>query len=130
MNGARQYADMFKTGQIDRLYIVSGSHARGKTFHIYVLPEGAAAKPNGSSNGPLNSDAVEVYGVIGGQPGWTESYGWLHKGRWQDDFAKLVAARKAEIEASTNTRAESQKQRDNEAAVKRTALLAAYEATQ
>jgi len=23
-------------------------------------------------------------------PGWTEHYGWLHKGKWQEDFFKLV----------------------------------------
>jgi 6-phosphofructokinase len=25
---------------------------------------------------------LEVYGIIGGQPGWTEYYGWLVKGNW------------------------------------------------
>lgn len=129
MNGARKFADMFQTGQIGRLYLVSGSHARGRTFHIYVLPEGVEPKPNGSQNAPLNADAVEVYGIIGGQPGWTESYGWLYKGQWQEDFAKLVIARRAELAAADEARAASQKKIDAEAESKRINLLAAYGST-
>ena len=90
MKGAREYANLFETGQYGRLYIVSHYHARGKTFRIYVLPEGELAIPNGP--GPcLNSDAVEVYGIINGYSGWTESYGWIHEGKWQDDFNLLVS---------------------------------------
>ena len=90
MKGAREYARLFETGQYGRLYIVSGYHARGKTFHIFVLPDGEKAIPNGPNSPPLNDDAVEVYGIIDGNPGWTESYGWLHQGRWQDDFQAMV----------------------------------------
>ena len=97
MNGARDYARLFGTGQYGRLFIVSGSHARGSTFHIFVLPEGEKAIPNGPSNGPLNRDAVEVYGVVGGNRGWTESYGWLHHGKWESDFDRLVEAKKQQI---------------------------------
>lgn len=89
MNGAREFAAYFTTGQYGRFYIVSGRHARGKTFHIYVLPEGEEAKPNGEYNPPLNDNAVEVYGVISGQRGWTESYGWIHTGGWKEDFLKM-----------------------------------------
>ena len=98
MNGAREYAKLFTVGQYGKLYITAGSHARGKTFHIYILPEGVTAKPNGP-NAPLNVDAVEVYGIVSGQPGWTETYGWLHEGKWQDDFAQLVKEKEAEIAA-------------------------------
>src|SRR6185295_16857180 len=87
-----------RSGQYGRLYLASGSHARGKTFHIYVLPRDEKAIEN-ANNGPLNTNAVEVYGITGGQPGWTETYGWLKQGPWQQDFYKLVAARKAEVEA-------------------------------
>jgi len=90
VKGAREYARLFETGQYGRLYIVSGYHARGKTFHIFVLPDGEKAIPNGPNSPPLNDDAVEVYGIIDGNPGWTESYGWLHQGRWQDDFQAMV----------------------------------------
>jgi hypothetical protein len=71
MQGATKYARLFKTGQDGGLYFVSGEHARGKTFHIYVLPKGEAAISNGPNNGPLNANAVEVYGIISGNPGWT-----------------------------------------------------------
>ena len=91
MKGARGYAGLFETGQYGKLYIVSGSHARGKTFHIQVLPEGERAISNGAGNLCVNENAVEVYGIVGGQPGWTEYYGWKHEGPWQDDF-------KAEVE--------------------------------
>jgi len=90
MKGATEYAYLFKTGQYGRLYLVSGSHARGKTFRIQVLPEGEVARGNGSGNNCLNKDAVEVYGVVSGQPGWTEVYGWLHQGKWVNDFEKMV----------------------------------------
>lgn len=96
MNGARQYAQIFKTGQYGRLYIVSSQHARGKTFRIQVLPKDEKAMPNGEGNLCLNENAVEVYGIIEGQPGWSESYGWLHMGPWQQDFYKLAAERDAE----------------------------------
>lgn len=90
MQGASEYARLFTTGQYGRLYITSGRHARGRTFHIFVLPKGEEAKPGGGNNPPLNRDAVEVYGIVGGHPGWTERYGWLREGPWQDDFQKLV----------------------------------------
>lgn len=105
MNGARKYASLFETGQYGKLYITSSEHARGKTFHIQVLPDGEKADPNGKSNLCTNENAVEVYGIIGGNPGWTEYYGWLHKGKWQEDFAELVKNRKAEIVKEEKTEA-------------------------
>lgn len=96
MKGARKYANLFKTGQYGKLYIVSGSHARGKTFRVFVLAEGEKAITNGPNNAPLNSNAVEVYGVVSGDPGWTESYGWLHHGKWEEDFARLDEERSLE----------------------------------
>lgn len=98
MEGARQYAKLFKTGQYGKLYIVSGEHARGYTFRIQILPEGETAIPNGSGNECLNKNAVTVYDIISGQRGWTESYGWVHKGKWCDDFEALVSKRRKEIQ--------------------------------
>jgi len=97
MLGADEYAPYFTTGQYGRFYIVSSSHARGKTFRIFLLPQGETAIRNGDDNPPSNKDSVEVYGVTGGEPGWTEVYGWLHEGRWQIDFQRLFAERKALI---------------------------------
>jgi hypothetical protein len=126
MNGARQFADYFETGQYGRFYIVSGRHARGKTFHIYILPEGSNGMGNGPNNPPLNSDAVEVYGVIGGNPGWTESYGWLHHGKWEDDFANLVAEIIADRIQEEKRRIEFRAQREAAAKERMEALLAKY----
>lgn len=126
MNGARHFATLFETGQHERLYLVSGSHARGRTFNIYVLPDGEAAIPNGSQNPPLNKDAVEVYGVVSGNPGWTESYGWLHAGRWQNDFADMVAKREAGIAASTCSKKVAANLRQASEEAKQAILLASY----
>jgi len=98
MKGAREFARLFDTGQYGQLYIVSGSHARGRTFKIFVLPEGEEAKGNGPNNPPLNENAVEVYGVVSGNPGWTESYGWKKQGPWCSDFKALAESKRLEIE--------------------------------
>lgn len=93
------FSRLFETGQYGRFYFVSGYHARGRTFRIFLLPIGEVAIPNGPHNPPRNITAVEVYGVVSGNPGWTESYGWIHKGKWCEDFAKMVSIREAEIKA-------------------------------
>src|ERR1700728_4345741 len=118
MKGAIEYANLFKTGQYGRLYITSGSHARGATFRIQVLPKGEKAIPNGSQNTCLNKEAIEVYGVISGQLGWTEVYGWLHYGKWQDDFHKLVDERKIIIESEIQQREIKLKEEKKQAAAK------------
>ena len=96
MQGAREYAKLIPTGQYGRLYCMSGRHARGTTFYIYVLPKGENAI---STEGSLSlTDAVEVFGIIGGNPGWSECYGWLHQGKWQEDFRILLESKKKEYE--------------------------------
>lgn len=97
MTNPLEYAEYFETGQYGRLYISLCSHARGISMRIYVLPEGVVAKFNGHGNPPANDDVVEVYGVSSEQPGWAENYGWLHEGKWQDDFYALAEER-AKIE--------------------------------
>lgn len=92
MKGAREYVQYLESGIFGRLQIIVGGHARGRTLHIYVLPEPGSLEAS-----------VEVYGVVKGQPGWDEEYGWLVDGPWVADFGKLVAggkAREAEIEAA------------------------------
>lgn len=126
MNGAREYAELFETGQYGRLYIVSGSHARGKTFEIYVLPEGEKAISNGAYNAPLNKDAVEVYGAICGTRGWNESYGWKYEGKWQEDFYTLAKNRKERIEALRDEKEKRIKDELEERKKKDLALLAKY----
>ena len=122
MRGATEYARMFSTKQHGKLFLVSSSHARGKTFNIWILP----------SDEPINEmpwtikNAVEVYGITGGQPGWTETYGWLHDGKWKDDFAKLVAARKIEMEEAKAERERAAAEKEKTATERKAALLAAY----
>jgi hypothetical protein len=125
MIGAREYADLFTTGQYNRLYISSHYHARGKTFRIYVLPEGEAAIPNGP-NGPLNKDAVEVYGITGGHHGWTETYGWLHQGKWVDDFNLLVTQKTFEKNEKLSLRTLEIREAEQEKEAQKKALLDSY----
>lgn len=123
MNGAREYARLFRdTEQHGRLLIVSGEHARGKEFYIWVMPDGGV--PDHYGHAPAGS--VEVYGVLGGQPGWTEYYGWLHSGPWQADFAAIVAKRRAEIEACKAARIEAEALAEAERKQRTQKMLATY----
>lgn len=85
MKGAREYCKYFGSGQYGKLRIETHKHARGNTFRIFI----------GQSE-----NEVEVYGVISGNPGWTETYGWLHKGPWVDDFNQEYKKRKEANEAA------------------------------
>jgi len=95
MEGAGKYAKLFKTGQYGRFFISSDYHARGRTFSIWVLPKGEIVLPGKFPS----AKAVKVYGVTGGFCGWTETYGWLHEGKWVEDFQKMVAKRAKEVKA-------------------------------
>ena len=119
MNGAREYAELFGVShQHGKLYIKVGSHARGKTFELYVTPTDCAVC--------LGSEMIEVYGITSGQPGWTETYGWLRKGPWEADFAKLVEEAKAEklVLATENKARKDALAEEREAKAK--AILSAY----
>lgn len=48
--------------------IVSGRHARGRTRYIWIES--------------ITGQRIQVYGIVGGQNGWDEKYGWLHQGAW------------------------------------------------
>jgi len=110
MKGAREYAKLFKeSGQYGKLWIEVGHHARGYTFKIYVLPEGLIIKDNGIWN---YEDVVEVYGVISGTPGWTETYGWKYEGKWVDDFEAIVKLKRKQLKEKE---AIEQKIKNNEA---------------
>jgi len=126
MNGAREYAKLFKTGQYGKLYITSGSHARVLTFRIQVLPEGEKAIPNGDGNQCLNKDAVSVYDVVSGNRGWTESYGWIHDGKWKDDFEAMVVERKAQIEKENELHSKRAENAAKENSILTESLLSKY----
>ena len=122
MKGARDYATMFASGQHGRLYLVSGQHARGKTFHIWVLP---SEEP--LINPPwMTPNAVEVYGITGGNPGWSETYGWLHQGKWEQDFAQLVIKRQDERAKAVMRREQEKVKRKLEEQERIASLLATY----
>ncbi len=99
MQGADEYYDLFRgeSQQIGRLFFQLHTHARGKCFEIFLVPDGV--KVEGGHVGGVK-DVVEIYGMAGGQRGWTETYGWLHKGKWQDDFSAIVEQKKAEREVN------------------------------
>jgi len=85
MNGAREFADLVGSRKHNKLQTVASQHARGKTFHVYILND-------------AGEQTVEVYGVVSGNPGWTEQYGWLHSGKWIEDFDNLVESLRLEKE--------------------------------
>ena len=123
MQGAREYAGLFsRTEQVGRLFIASGSHARGDTLHIWVLPA-EYVQPPGTYPG---SNAVEVYGIMGGNPGWTEYYGWLRRGPWEEDFKQIVAERRAAADKRKVEREAKQEVEKREAEERANALLASY----
>jgi hypothetical protein len=102
MNGADEYYDLisraykYGVGELEtsnyvnytheNITFVLGTHARGKTFSIYLS--------KWSEENSSLMDVLDVYGVVDGQPGWTESYGWLIEGSWikyiEDYFDSLV----------------------------------------
>jgi hypothetical protein len=75
-----------------KFIFVTSSHARGKNFHIYLVED------NKLSDDMLKEKAFEVYGILGGQNGWTEYYGWLHEGNWVKYVIDYFKRLKNEIE--------------------------------
>lgn len=119
MQGARDYFSLFsgKSFQEGKLLVKFGSHARGTTMQIYVVtPE----YKDGARGWPNTRHGVEVYGIKGGQPGWTEFYGWLREGPWQEDFMRIVE-RKREHRALESDRIAKM----NGEAIKRDAAIVA-----
>lgn len=123
MKGAYEYCEVFKKPeQFGKLYLYPGSHARGDTFDIWLLPtdDECTTKPW------LIPDSIEVYGRVGGQLGWTEVYGWIHRGKWQDDFENILESRKETLEKKKSERklSNAKKKKAEEDRVKN--LLANY----
>lgn len=61
--------------KIGNIVLTAGHHARGNTCHIYI------------ENG---DERLEVYGITSGNPGWTETYGWLMDGKWVPHINKIL----------------------------------------
>jgi len=125
MRGADEYYDLFKgkSEQIGRLFFQPHTHARGKCFEIFVIPDGIEVV--GSTIDGANG-SVEVYGVTGGQRGWTETYGWIHKGKWQEDFESIINMKRGEAKdrlTAIELKKESTKTKNTE---RTTELLSSY----
>ena len=65
---------------INHLLFKFGEHARGKTLEIYLIEDEEVLRILGL----YSTKKVEVYGMIDGQRGWSERYGWKLKGKWVD----------------------------------------------
>ena len=124
MQGADRYSRLFENEQHGRLYTLSGSHARGDTFHLFVLPEGVVVGDRGVYAKEFY--AVEVYGITGGNPGWTETYGWLHEGPWIEDFNKIVIEREKKIEEQKIKQEAEGKKNEEQKKSRQNNLLANY----
>src|SRR5690606_29310492 len=129
MRGAKEYAGLFKSPeQVGRLLIWPGNHARGHTLGIWVLPEGEQCERWGNSSVHIKGSYVKVYDAVSGQRGWTETYGWLHRGPWVDDFNKLVEERRAARDSAKLAREAASKIKEAEAHDRMMALLGSYKA--
>ena len=89
-------------------------------------PRGGGGKFQFCTEALKERPAVEVYGITGGQPGWTETYGWLHRGKWEQDFAALVEKRRTEIAGQEAARAQQRADAESSEARRKAALLQAY----
>lgn len=108
MNGAKKFYDIIETanrlklgklvpvqkcssGGDSRCYkhgkviFRTSTHARGKNFHIFLVD---------------GNTQLEVYGVTGGNRGWTETYGWLKKGTWVKPILEYLRNLDKEIAAT------------------------------
>lgn len=130
MKGADEYynlidkADRLKLGELKRIncygygygfrykniVFILSTHARGKCFKIWIYE-------NENIQDTLEDSHLEVYGVTGGQPGWTETYGWLHEGKWVNyinDYFKLLEDLIYKEEHKKEIELEMRKQNANE----------------
>jgi len=121
MKGAREYAGLFKKGLYGKLYIWPSTHARGNTLEIWVVPD-----PDNFKECDGFSGCVKVYDAVSGQRGWTEAYGWVHKGPWIDDFKELVDSRRAEINKANKVVSEASDARVAEEMEATNQLLSKY----
>lgn len=59
--------------QHENIVFIISTHARGKCFCIWIYE-------NSEIQDTLKDSHLEVYGITGGQSGWTETYGWTCEG--------------------------------------------------
>ncbi len=56
----------------------------------------------------------------------SETYGWLHRGKWEQDFAALVEKRQTEIAKQKASFAQRQTDAESAEARRKAALLQSY----
>lgn len=81
-----------------------GHHARGNVAHICIENE--------------SDERLEVYGILGGNPGWSEYYGWTKQGPWVKYIENLLDELEREINAKdrcVQSKTEEDKQRQLQA---------------
>jgi hypothetical protein len=71
-------------------------------------------------------NVVEIFGVLGGHPGWSEHYGWIHHGKWVDDFQKLVDEKLENNRIQSELDEEIKKQKEEASKNKIKSLLESY----
>ena len=76
------------TFQYENIVFILSEHARGKTFKIWIYK---------TKDIKDTDEYLEVYGITGGQSGWTETYGWLCHGEWENFIAKYMKELEDEI---------------------------------
>jgi len=86
--------------QCDNVIYVTSTHARGKTFRIYLVD---------------GENTLEVYGVVRGQRGWTEEYGWRHKGTWVKPILSYLRRLEREYAACVERLEEDKRKKQSEA---------------
>ena len=59
-------------------------------------------------------NCLEVYGIVSGQPGWTEEYNWIHKGKWVESITNYLDNLKFEIDLHYKKVEEDKKLREVE----------------
>jgi hypothetical protein len=117
MQGAKEYAELFTTGQYGRLYMQADIRDDGRrTFRIWVVPASAQFRDTMSRI----RASVEVYGIVSGANTGNETYGWLRRGRWVAD----VEAMAGELRAQAVTLAAARTQAIADAAAAEEARIA------
>lgn len=86
-NGFPNYAE--NKIQVGNVVLLAGNHARGNTAYVFLVKDADNIRGN----------AMEVYGITGGQPGWTETYGWKHRGSWCQEVIHILKVMKHQIDA-------------------------------
>lgn len=102
------------------IIFVLSEHARGKTLKIWIYE-------NENIIDPLKEDNLEVYGVISGQPGWTESYGWIIEGSWVSFIENYMNRLEYEITAATIRGVKAKTERENEEKLQRENKVKAFD---